>query len=1090
MISIHKHLIRLCLVSTSWIVGNIAFAQDERLNSKTSEHAQFFETRVRPLLALKCFQCHGKEKSKGGLRLDSLQAMIAGGDSGAALVPGKPEESLLVEAINYDGLEMPPDEKMTSEDIEILTQWIRMGAPWPGSTPHRPSLAGSSGKFDPEDLQWWAVQPLADPQLPELQGMPDHWSKHPIDRFVYGKMASHGLKPAPEANKLAIVRRLYLSVTGLPPLPDQVSEFLNDSRPDAYQRLVDQLLDSKAYAEHAARQWLDLTRYADSDGYRADAFRPNAYHYRDYVIRSLHADKPYDRFVQEQIAGDEMFPEENDAQFALGYLRQWVYEWNIRDARTQWKTILEDMTDTTADVFMGLGLQCAKCHNHKFDPLLQKDYFQLQGFFASVMPYESVVATKQEKAEYERKMKIWETKTEEIRNKIAAIEKTYREKFKNIAIERFPDDLEAIARKPEKERSTLEAQLAYLVQRQVDDEYVRLDSAFSANHKEEIVALKQELKAFDNLKPAPLPEAMVVRDYDSQPPLITLPKRPNEPIEPDFPVILRTTLSGIEAGKPLTANDWNSTPSSHADRNGRRTALARWLTNPTNPLTTRVIVNRIWQSHFSRGLAANPSDFGRLGGPPSHPELLDWLARDFVKNGWSLKKLHRQILLSATYRQSTNHPQFESFQQIDPQNRFLWRQDTKRLTAEQIRDALLLVSGELKNRDGGPAQLADSPFRTIYTRAMRNSPDQLLDSFDLPQFFSSNASRNTTTTPVQSLLMINSDQIMGFARKLAALAESQSSDQMEQVRLLWVRVYGREPSKVELEESLKFLSHQLSQIKSGDSDSSTGRLETGKLPYRDGQAARFDVKKSTLNLSAAHTEAMNVKDFTVETFFQVRSVAETGAVRTLAGKWNGSNGTPGWRFGITGAGSRRKPQTLVLQMVGDHRDGKVRESAIFSDQLIKLNTPYYASASFKAASNDQAGSVTFYLKDLSNDDESLQSAVITHEVTGGIFNRLPLTLGGLAAKDPQWFDGLLDDVRFVSKPLNAPDLLFTVEKELDSTIGLWQFETVPGVLRDSSAHHRNLKGSGSAIVELSPEQAALADFCHALLNSNEFLYQN
>ncbi len=1049
-------------------VASTTFAADA-----SPEQAKFFENEVRPLLAEKCYSCHGGDEQKGDLRLDSLATLLSGGESGAAIVPGKPEESLLIEAINYESLEMPPDEKLPDNQIAILTRWVAMGAPWPGANPNTP--VRERELFDDEDRSWWAIQPVKPPSIPDPAPPFAQWPRNEIDCFIAESLTSQGLTPAPEADKLSLVRRLYLDVVGLPPTPEEVASFLNDTSLNAYESLVDRLLDSKGYGERAARAWLDLVRYADSDGYRADAYRPDAFRYRDYVIQSFNEDKPYDRFVQEQIAGDEMFPDSLEAQVALGYLRHWVYEWNIRDARTQWTTIIDDVTDTTADVFLGLGLQCAKCHNHKFDPLLQKDYLRLQAYFAPLMPREIDVAESDELADYQTKLQVWKDKTADIQAKIDAIEQPYRDKYRDIAIDRFPDDLKQIARKPPPERSPHEEQLAYLVQLQVQYEHDRLDSHISAKDKEKLIELRRELKEFDSIKPKRLPQAMVVTDVSAVAPETVMPKRKSEIIEPGVPSILDANPMPIDAS-----------PSSKTT--GRRTALAKWITDPANPLSTRVMANRVWQSHFGRGLAENPSDFGRLGGQPSHPELLDWLSVELVNNGWSLKTLHRKVLLSATYRQSTEHPQFANFQQIDPANTYYWRRDTMRLSAEQIRDSLLSVTGELKDCVGGPGKLADSDCRTIYTRVMRNSPDELLDSFDLPQFFSSNSTRNTTTTPVQSLLMINSDRMLGYARRMAARVQSNSSDLKDQVQFAWQCVYGRTPTPDEIAGSLRFVDQLRAEVAADDVQTKDGLIETAKLPYRDGQSIKFDVNESALQLSVPAHQSFAVADFTIETFFQLRSIAKTGAVRTLVSNWNGSYQTSGWRLGVTGAGSRRKPQTLVLQMVGKKANAQLAEAAIFSDQHIQINTPYYASASFRLPRDGAPGTVTFYLKDLSNDDEPLQVAEIPHDLIGGFDNDLPLTLGSQSGKDVQTFDGLIDDVRFVAKALTVDEILQTVERELPGTIGYWQFETVPGVMRNSAQDQLNIVGRGSAIVNLSPDESALADFCHVLLNSNEFLY--
>ncbi len=1035
------------------------------------EQMEFFEKEVRPLLVQHCFECHSETKQEGGLRLDSRGGLLLGGDSGEAISLDSPHSSLVIDAINYESYEMPPKGKLADREIAILTRWIEIGAPWPGSSDDKPLR--KTDRFSEEDRAWWAIQPIRRSTLPASTESSSQWTRNPIDAFIFEKMSSQDLTPAPEANPQDIVRRVYLDVTGLPPTPEQVQAFLENESPKAYEELVDQLLNSKAYGEHSARYWLDLVRYADSDGYRADGFRPHAWRYRDYVIRSFNANIPYDRFVQEQLAGDEMFPDDLDAQVALGYLRHWVYEWNIRDARTQWKTILEDMTDTTSDVFLGLGLQCAKCHNHKFDPLLQKDYLRLQSYLTAIMPRDQVVASEPDKQAYFDALSKWEEQTIALRQQIAEIEKPYREKYRNIAIDRFPEDLQLIARKPQAERTPHDEQLVYLIERQVEAEYERLDQYLSANDKEKVLALRRELKAFEAQKPKDLPVAMLVSDVGSIAPMTVMPKRQEEIVEPGIPSILDPENMPIEQLDKTT---------------GRRTALAKWITSPNNPLSTRVIVNRLWQQHFGRGLAANASDFGRLGGPPSHPELLDWLATELVEKNWSLKEIHRLILTSATYRLSTQHPLLAEYQQKDPLNTFYWRRDTLRMSAEQIRDAFLVVSGQYKECEGGPGQLPDAKCRSVYTRTMRNSPDQLLDSFDLPQFFSSNSNRNTTTTALQSLLMINSDQIYSVARQLSQKVQSVAPEVDAQVILAWKRIFGRSPTPEEIQASVEFITQQQKLVESGGNTQDKVSLPVAKLPYRDGQSVLVSLNSTNERMLVPHDSSLNVEDFTVEVYFQLRSIAKTGAVRTMVAKWNGDMKSPGWRFGVTGEGSRRKPQTLVLQAIGDDADGKLREHAIFSDQHIQINTPYYAAASVKLATKETPGTITFFLKNLSNDDEPLLTAVVEHQLAGALHNDAPITLGSQNSKDGQQFDGLIDDVRLTRKPLGLDELLYTAERDLPDTIGFWRFENVPGVLKNSSADRFSISTSQSNESTQSPQETAFTDWCHALLNSNEFLY--
>ena len=509
------------------------------------QHATFFENKVRPLLAEHCFECHSEDEASGELRLDSLGDILLGGESGTAIVPGKPDESVLIEAINYESYEMPPDEKMSDADIEILTRWVAIGAPWPGSDPNAPIRQRE--QFDEKDRAWWAIQPIVDAKPPKPEANWSDWTRNEIDRFTLAKMQSEGLTPAPEASRRDLVRRVYLQTVGLPPTPEQVAEFLSDDSANAYDRLVDRLLESKEYGEHVARQWLDLARYAESDGYRADGYRPHAWRYRDYVIKSFNDDKPYDRFVQEQLAADEMFPDDLEAQVGLTFLRHWVYEWNIRDAPTQWNTIIEDLTDTTADVFLGLGLQCAKCHNHKFDPLLQKDYFRLRAFFDPIMPADLPLATEDEIDKHRESVAKWEQKTKAIRDQINKIEEPYREKYRNVAIDRFPEDVQAIARKTAEDRSPYESQIAYLVQRQVQEEYDRLDRYIKGDDKEKLVVLRKKLSDHDAKKPSKLPVIMSVRDQSSTPPPTVIAKRKDDVILPGMPTILSPEPMPIES---------------------------------------------------------------------------------------------------------------------------------------------------------------------------------------------------------------------------------------------------------------------------------------------------------------------------------------------------------------------------------------------------------------------------------------------------------------------------------------------------------------------------------------------------------------
>ena len=1092
-----------------------ARADEPKPGSITSEQKKFFVERVKPVLERNCFKCHSHlaEKVKGGLVLDSRAGLLEGGDTGAAIVPGKPDESLLIQSIRYDGkgdYEMPPGgKKLPDEEIAALTEWVKQGAFWPdepaSGDPKRKSRP--RGKITDEDRAWWAFQPLKKPAVPK---MPDTSPtiRNEIDAFILERLTKENLVPLPEASPAVLCRRVTFDLIGLPPTPEEVRQFVEAASKDAdvaYCALVDRLLDSPRYGERWARHWLDLVRYADSDGYRIDDYRPHAWRFRDYVIRSFNDDKPYDRFVQEQLAGDELFPGDPDALIATGYLRHGIYEYNNRDVRGQWTTILNDITDTTGDVFLGLGMQCARCHDHKFDPILQKDYYRLQAFFAGLMPRQDLVAaTAEQRQVHAEKLANWEAKTADIRREIAALEDRYRVKAERDAVSKFPEDIQEMIRKPVTERSPLEQQLAELAYRQVYYEFDRLDRLFKGEDKERLLALKRRLAEHDSEKPAPLPVAFAATDVGPVAAPVLIPKRGVEPVEPGFLTLLDEQPAKIDL---------------FAESTGRRAALARWLTQPGNPLTARVMVNRIWQDHFGRSLAANASDFGRLGEQPTHPELLDWLAIRFVQDGWSLKKLHRLVVLSATYRRSGDAPLFNrvgnaprvderdslpdhstrgalptrlndrSPQTLDPDNRLYWRGATRRLEAEQIRDAIFAVTGELKTTTGGPSVESTEARRSVYARIMRNTRDPLLDVFDAPFWFQSASSRDTTTTPVQSLLLINGQFILHRAHAFAERVQRDvgSADESQFIARAYQLAFCRPPTDDELAAARKFLASQPTAINPQLAGSAQAAFVAGKIPYRDGEAAMIEPIATQQRFEVDARDRMPRGDFTIEAFMMLQSVNDSGAVRTIASTGD-PNREPAWGFGVTGKKSRRKPQTLVLQLFGKKQDGKVGEEAIFSDQHIQLDKPYYVAAAVKLA-GENPGEVAFYVKDLSNDDEPLLIARVPHAITGGFENERSLMLGGRGANVDHSFDGLIDDMRLSRAALGVGELLFTSEGTNQQTIGYWLFESKPDVFHDASGHGLNIRPAAfKAGSKVDPRAAALADFCHVLLNSNEFLY--
>lgn len=582
----------------------------------------------------------------------------------------------------------------------------------------------------------------------------------------------------------------------------------------------------------------------------------------------------------------------------------------------------------------------------------------------------------------------------------------------------------------------------------------------------------------DKDKPAPLPIAFAAGDVGPKAAPVFIPKKQSAgDIEPGIITLLDSAPTPV---KTLP----NST--------GRRTALAEWLTQKDNPLTARVMANRVWQQHFGRGLAANASDFGMLGEKPSHPELLDWLAARFMQDGWSLKKLHRIIVTSVTYRRSSLHPSPQAGQLADSENRLLWRGTPRRLDAEQIRDALLATSGKLEPLATGPGKTSEVPVRTVFTRFMRNTRDPLADVFDAPLWFASAASRDTTTTPVQSLLLANSANIRAlgeaFAQRMETIAPNDSSAQIKAACEL---AFGRPATDAELTRASTFLEQQSAQSDTQRLASGQTNFIPGKVPYRDGQAALVEPASEQSMFRVSDSAGMPVDGaFTIEAFIVPRTVSDAADLRTIVAKWNGDRTAAGWTLGITGQKSRRKPLSIALQLIGKHRDGHTGEHPVFADLGVQVNKPHFIAAAVTPAAAEAPGQVFFALKDLSNDDEPLLTATVEHPVTGGWGNQTPLTIAARSGPRPNFFHGLIDDVRLSNIALTQGQLLDTTDFIPVTTLGYWRFESKPDVLADSSPFGHPLAPSISAesTNNQTPQQAALTDFCHALFNSSEFLY--
>jgi hypothetical protein len=709
------------------------------------ESPRFFESRIRPLLVARCYECHAGDNVEGGLRLDVPDSLSKGGDSGPPVVPGDPTASLLVAAIRYDDLQMPPDERLSDQEQADVEEWVRRGAFWPiqADAQHRSAA-------DAEQQPWWAAEPIDPGELPPP--VPGVRSPSVIDRHIDSQLDQVGLQRAPPADRARLIRRLSYDLLGLPPSPQAVDRFVNDQRPDAYTRLVNQLLADPAYGERMARLWLDLVRYADSDGWRADAFRPQAWRFRQFVVDAFNSGMPYDRFVALHLAGDEIAPADEQSLAAVGFLRLGIYEYNQRDAEGQWQNIVDEITDVTADVFLATGMACAKCHDHKFDPISRADYYRLRSVFE---PLSFVDWTAPAKATNPQT----QSRIGELLAELGAIEGDAVRELGEAIVDKFPLHIQAMYRKPPAERTAYEQQMAYLVARQYSEEGLAGNKVESKIGEEAAAKRKLILEQLAGLGADPYAPAdlMTVADATGEIRPTRLPGRSSgTAFEPAAPELL-----GNQLLQPLPPDD---APQS----SGRRTALAQWITSPDNPITARVMINRLWQYHFGTGLVSSPNDFGRLGSPPSHPHLLDHLAGEFIRSGWDLQAIQRQIVHSAAYQQSSLHPAADAAMNVDADNRLLWHQSVRRLDAEQFRDSLLVATNSLIDQVGGPSIEGTAGRRSIYLRRLRNSVDEILATLDAPPGLLGTAKRDVTTTATQSLMLINSPRILGVAEKLAA----------------------------------------------------------------------------------------------------------------------------------------------------------------------------------------------------------------------------------------------------------------------------------------------------------------------------------
>ena len=727
---------------------------------------EFFEKQVRPILAHRCYPCHGPDTGRGqaGLRLDSLAGMLRGGRSGPAMAPGDPRKSLFILAINHDTfVQMPPKTKLPQSEIQTLTEWVRTGARWPNAEVPavQPSAASSDqAEFSEEEKSFWAFQPVVEPAAPAVEN--SGWAKTPIDRFVLAQLEAKGLRPAPAADKRTLIRRATIDLHGLPPTREEAAAFLADDSPAAFARVVERLLASPRYGERWGRHWLDVARYADSNGMDDNLTYADAWRYRDYVIAAFNDDKPYDQFVREQLAGDLLttWSDESRAEslIATGFLMVGPKMLAEDDPVKQQMDIADEQLDTSARAFMGLTMGCARCHDHKYDPLRIADYYSLAGIFKSTGTMISY--------RVDSKWNATALESSELNERLSELERE---------IDAHDDVL-------------------------VNGNMEKMSSEEREKHEQSLEAAKREY--------ASIPKAMSVKEGEVE----------------DLPIFLRgnhlTPGKLAPRGFPrILAGDRQRLIS---DKQSGRRELAEWLTRPDHPLTARVMVNRIWKWHFGQGIVRSPDNFGRLGERPDNQPLLDWLAIRFIDRSWSVKAMHRLIMHSNTYQMSTTSN--DHALEVDPENRLLWGRDRLRMEAEVIRDSLLAVSGQLDLTMGGTSiphanfvnlsgegkardpTLYDSKRRSVYLPVLRSALYEVFQSFDFPAPSVTNGQRSRTTVASQALFMMNSELMLAASHRLAEqlLAEPGWDDQ-QRVARAYELVLLRSPSTQETQEWLEFL---------------------------------------------------------------------------------------------------------------------------------------------------------------------------------------------------------------------------------------------------------------------------------------------
>ncbi|MBG98958.1 MAG: hypothetical protein CMN58_01280 [Solibacterales bacterium] len=836
----------------------------------TPSSGLIFSRDVAPIFQQNCLSCHGTDQPMSQLDLRTRAGMLQGGLRGPALVPGQPNKSRIYQMVAGEATpSMPLDGNLNKDEISTLAQWINEGASWdiaqlsaPAPTLAKTKNVHSATNYNKKEItagdrNWWSFQ------QPTRRLVPEHdsprWNRNPIDAFIKERLDIEGLEPAPRANKQTLIRRASLDLLGLLPSREEVEKFVQDASPNAFEKLIDRLLTSPHYGERWGRHWLDVARYADSGGYEHDFDYPNSWRYRDYVVRAFNEDKPYTQFIREQLAGDELDEVTNDSLIATGFNRVGPTVGHREKDNPQYRyNYLDDMIGTTSRAFMGLTVNCARCHDHKFDPITQHDYYSMLAIFFPFVNYEFALADSTTVREFEMREAAITAKIKPLRQQIDILEAPYRKLALEKKLESFPVEIQQAVEIPEDKLTEGQKLLVNQVNTMSVD-LATVKDRFSLKDQEAMDTLKRKIAELEKQMPAALPRAMAIRDGDYRfspdgsgdqvapgkgdrenygnikgsflpqinkefvpPTAYFLPtgdyRTKGYPIEPGF---LQVLAKGDErtAIPPSRAN-----PSS-----GRRRALAEWITSPNHPLTARVMINRLWHFHFGRGIVNTPSNFGRTGSPPIYPKLLDWLAIEFLRNDWSIKDMHRLVMNSETYQMASvfDHPQNR---EKDPAEKYLWRFPERRLEAEIIRDLILDASGKLNRKIGGRPFFPPIPEtillsfprgkwtmndpgpavwrRSIYSYWKRGLRYPMFEVFDQPNPNVTCEGRNRTTVPTQALTLLNNKFVLEQAKHFADRIATEVEDVEERIRHLYLIALSRNPDRAELEKNLSFLKQQ------------------------------------------------------------------------------------------------------------------------------------------------------------------------------------------------------------------------------------------------------------------------------------------